>query len=72
MVPEAVEKSGLAVVTAGDRIFPASGSTAVMAPLAPSTVNYYFPVEIEVIGGGLAALADQIYRELREKLEDLG
>ena len=71
-VPEVVERTGLAVVHEGERIFPARGSTAVISPLAPAAVNYYFPVEIEVVGGGMEALAKQIYRDLREKLEDLG
>jgi hypothetical protein len=71
-VPEVVERTGLAVVTAGDRIFPARGSAAVMGPLAPATVSYHFPVEIVVVGGGLAELAEQIFKDLREKFEDLG
>ena len=71
-VPERVERTGLAVVHEGDRIFPGRGSQATMGPLAPSVVNYYFPVEIEVVGGGLAELAEQIYKDLREKFEDLG
>ena len=71
-VSERVERTGLAVVHEGDRIFPGRGSAAVLGPLAPAVVNYYFPVEIEVVGGGMEALAEQIYRALREQFEALG
>ncbi len=70
--PQRVERTGIALVHEGEWIFPQEDSTARLAPASQRVVNYYFPVEIEVIGGGAAAIAEQIYRELREKFEDLG
>lgn len=69
-MPERVEKTGLAMVTEGDQIFPARGSLAAIGPLAPAVVNYYFPVEIEVVGAG--DLAERIYDALRQQFEALG
>ena len=65
-----VERTGLALVHEGERIFPAEDSAGRLGPLAPSVVNYYFPVEIEVIGGGEQVLA-QICDELRQHIEAL-
>ncbi len=48
-----VEKTGLAVVDKGEYIIPAPGSAAAIeaASLTGHTVvNYYFPVEIIVVG----------------------
>jgi len=69
-VSERVERTGLAVVHEGDRIIPGRGSAAVLGPLAPAVVNYYFPVEIEVVGA--RDIAERIYDALRQQLEALG
>lgn len=50
-----VEETGLAVVHEGEWIMPALGSEAVISASSPEgesaqVVNYYFPVEIEVVG----------------------
>ena len=37
-----------------------------------NAVNYYFPVEIEVVGGKMDALAEQIFDALRLHIEALG
>jgi len=34
-------------------------------------VNYYFPVEIEVIGGGYERMAEEIFDALRMHIEAL-
>jgi hypothetical protein len=71
--PEAqrVDRTGLALVHEGERIFPAESSAARFGPLTPSVVNYYFPVEIEVIGAGGDQLLAQICDELRKHIEAL-
>jgi hypothetical protein len=70
---EIVERTGIALVHAGEYILPASGSEAVIAAATDSgssghVVNYYFPVEIEVVGGlseeQLRVCADFVYDEL--------
>jgi hypothetical protein len=50
-----VEKTGIALVHEGEYILPASGSEAHISPTTETigtdlVVNYYFPVEIEIIG----------------------
>lgn len=69
--PQQVERTGLALVHEGERIFPAEGSAAQLSPLSPSVVNYYFPVEIEVVGSGMERLAEQIFDALRIHFESL-
>lgn len=70
--PDIVETSGLALVQAGERIFPDADSAAKFAA-APNVVNYYFPVEIEVIGPGTQeAFAETIYDALQREFSALG
>jgi hypothetical protein len=51
--PQRVERTGLALVHEGERIYPAEGSAALLGALGPHIVNYYFPVEVEVVGAGM-------------------
>jgi hypothetical protein len=49
-----VKETGLAVVHEGEYIMPAPGSEAVIEPtqmMTQGVVNYYFPVEVVVVGG---------------------
>jgi len=70
--PQHVESTGLAVVHEGERIFPAEGMAAALTPLGAAIVNYYFPVEIEIIGAGTAnTLAEGIYAALQQGLDAL-
>ncbi|WP_033283339.1 hypothetical protein [Streptomyces sp. NRRL F-525] len=46
-----VERTGIALVHEGEYIVPQSGSEAVISPESESAVvNYYFPVQVEVVG----------------------
>ena len=50
-----VEKTGIALIHEGEYILPASGSEAIISPAvgAPDSemvINYYFPIEIEIVG----------------------
>jgi hypothetical protein len=69
--PQGVERTGLALVHEGERIFPAEGSAALLGALGPAVVNYHFPVEIEIIGGGMEALLEEVYGALRLHFETL-
>ena len=49
-----VKETGLAVVHKDEYIVPAAGSEAVIEPVGlsgQSVINYYFPVEIVIMGG---------------------
>jgi hypothetical protein len=49
-----VKKTGLAVVHEHEYIMPAPGSEATIEPaqmMTQGVVNYYFPVEVVIIGG---------------------
>jgi hypothetical protein len=49
-----VKETGLAIVHEGEYIMPAPGSEAAIEPVQMMTqgvVNYYFPVEVVVVGG---------------------
>jgi hypothetical protein len=67
-----VERTGIALVHEGEYILPSPGSEAVISGAEVSrmgqVVNYYFPVEIEVIGTPspeqMRACADFVYDEL--------
>jgi len=68
-----VERTGLALVHEGERIIAADKAQAVLAPTGGSIVNYYFPVEVEIIGVGTTdTLAEQIYAALQQELDALG
>jgi hypothetical protein len=69
--PQRVEQTGIALVHEGERIYPAEGSVAALGPLSASAVNYYFPVEIEVVGNAADNLAEQIFEALRLHIEAL-
>lgn len=69
--PQRVEKTGLALVHEGERIYPAEGSAAMITGMGPSVVNYLFPVEIEIVGGGMEALLEEVYGALRLHFETL-
>jgi hypothetical protein len=71
-----VERTGLAVVHEGEYIVPAPGSEAVVAPEGEQTgrvVNYYFPVEIEIVGElgpqHMEAVAQYVYDDLTNQLD---
>ena len=60
-----VEQTGIALVHEGEYIMPAPGSEAHIAPDSRAdgpVINYYFPVEIEVIG----ALSEEQIRRVTE------
>jgi hypothetical protein len=71
-----VERTGLAVVHEGEYIVPAPGSEATVAADVEEVgrvVNYYFPVEIEVVGElgaeHMEAVAQYVYDELTNQLD---
>lgn len=66
-----VRRTGLALVHAGELVLPAAGSEAEAEAVAASdrsTVQYYFPVEIEVVSGGRALDLDHIADRTLERL----
>ena len=64
-----VERTGLALVHEGERIHPAEGYVAPLSPVGGgSVVNYYFPVEIEIIGDA-SKVVEQLCEELRKHIE---
>ncbi len=69
--PQLVGRTGIALVHEGERIYPPQGSEALLSPMSESVVNYYFPVEIEVVGAGVDKLAEQIFEALRLHIEAL-
>jgi len=70
--PQRVERTGIALVHEGERIFPPDDSVAPLEAMPANAVNYYFPVEIEVVGGKMDAMAEQIFDALRLHIEALG
>jgi hypothetical protein len=70
-LPQRVERTGIALVHEGERIFPAEDSMTVLAATSAGVVNYYFPVEIEVVGGGAERMAEEIFDALRMHIEAL-
>jgi len=64
-----VERTGIALVHEGEHIMPAPGSEAQITTYDQANgvvINYYFPVEIEVIG----ALNDEQIRSVTEYVFD--
>lgn len=67
-----VERTGIALVHEGEYVIPAPGSEAVIGALpagdSSPTVNFYFPVEVEVVGEPTEqqkrAIAQHVYDEL--------
>jgi hypothetical protein len=73
-----VERTGIALVHEGEYIMPAPGSEAVISPTdaqAGQVVNYYFPIEIEVVGAlsdiHLERIADRVFTQLDTALRSL-
>jgi hypothetical protein len=71
-----VERTGLALVHEGEYIVPAPGSEAEIAPetdQAGRVVNYYFPVEVEIVGElgpeHMEAVAQYVYDDLTNQLD---
>lgn len=71
-----VERTGLAVVHEGEYIVPAPGSEATVALEAEETgrvVNYYFPVEVEIVGElgpeHMEAVAQYVYDDLTNQID---
>jgi hypothetical protein len=71
-----VQETGIALVHEGEYIMPAPGSEAVIEPAAmagQAVVNYYFPVEIVIVGSlpeeERAAIEARIFEHLGEALE---
>jgi hypothetical protein len=72
-----VEQTGIALVHEGEYIMPAPGSEAVISPGVEGVpdgqvINYYFPVEIEIIGDlnetQLRRVAQYVFDELETAL----
>jgi hypothetical protein len=71
--PQRVERTGIALVHEGERIYAPEEATALLVPDNDRVVNYYFPVEIEVLGLGTEeAFAERIYEALQRELSSLG
>lgn len=71
-----VKETGLAVVHEGEYIMPAAGSEAKIEPtqmMAQGVVNYYFPVEVVIVGSlpeeEQAAIEARIWESLGDALE---
>ena len=71
-----VKETGLAVVHEGEYIMPAPGSEAVIEPTqatAQGVINYYFPVEVVIVGSlpeeEHAAIEARIWESLSDALE---
>jgi hypothetical protein len=66
-----VERTGIALVHEGEYVLPAPGSEASISPAdahAGQVVNYYFPVEIEIVGAldgaHLQRVCDHVFNQL--------
>jgi hypothetical protein len=67
-----VERTGLALVHEGERIMAPAEAAARLVAAPAQIVNYYFPVEIEILGVGTAeAMAERIYDALQRELRAL-
>jgi hypothetical protein len=77
-----VERTGIALVHEGEYIVPAEGSEAVVSGGAGggggagTVINYYFPIEIEVIGTlgphQVRRVAEHVFDELGRELDSRG
>jgi hypothetical protein len=72
-----VERTGIALVHEGEYVVPAAGSEAVISPAGEvAVINYYFPVQVEVVGSLPDAevqrvagyVFDQLDRELATRI----
>jgi hypothetical protein len=67
-----VEHTGLALVHEGERIVAPADAAARLVAAPAQVVNYYFPVEVEILGVGTAdALTERIYDALQRELRAL-
>lgn len=71
-----VQKTGIALVHEGEYIMPAAGSEAEIEPAAmegQGVINYYFPVEIVIVGSlpeeERAAIEESVWEKLSDALE---
>jgi hypothetical protein len=71
-----VRETGLALVHEGEYILPAPGSEAMIEPaqmMTQGVVNYYFPVEVVIVGSlpeeEYAAIEARIWESLGDALE---
>jgi hypothetical protein len=71
-----VQETGIALVHEGEYIMPAPGSEAMIEPASlagEAVVNYYFPVEIVIVGSlpeeERAAIEARIWENLGDALE---
>jgi hypothetical protein len=71
-----VERTGLALVHEGEYIVPAAGSEAEISSATEQVgrvVNYYFPVEVEIVGElgpeHMEAVAQYVYDDLTNQLD---
>ncbi|HZY84012.1 MAG TPA: hypothetical protein VFE78_04230 [Gemmataceae bacterium] len=68
-----VKEAGLVVVHKEEVVFPALGSEAITEPVAlgaQTVINYYFPVEIVIVGGLPEEEHQAIQARLWEKFGD--
>ena len=68
-----VRETGIALVHEGEYIMPAPGSEAVIEPAAMNgqgVINYYFPVEIVIVGSLPEEEREAIEMRIWEKLSD--
>ena len=68
-----VRETGLAIVHEGEYILPAPGSEADIEPAeigGQSVINYYFPVEIVLVGSLPEEERENIERRIYEKIYD--
>ncbi len=66
-----VERTGIALVHEGEFIVPAAGSEALLTPVTGSgpVVNYYFPVEVELVGDVDAAVVNRVVARVFAELD---
>lgn len=74
-----VKETGLAVVHEGEYIMPSPGSEASIEPaqmMTQGVTNYYFPVEVVIVGSlpeeELAAIEVRIWRSFGDALNRIG
>jgi hypothetical protein len=68
---ERVERTGIALVHEGEYIVPAAGSEALLTPTASAgqVVNYYFPVEVEIVGDVEDAVVQRVVAQVFAELD---
>jgi hypothetical protein len=75
-----VERTGIALVHEGEYIMPAPGSEAAIAPdsggmVAGTTINYHFPIQVEMVGSlsdeHMQRIAQHVYDGLQTALDSM-